>query len=74
MAGAVPAPQPELLDALETLLDRGDFQSNAQFRRVHGPPRQPFGNRLDPLAAALDAFDHEQASAALRLLLPDTGR
>ena len=73
-AGAVPAPQPELLDALEALLDVGDFQANAQFRRVQGPLRQQFGARLDPLAAALDAFDHEQALAALRLLRSDTGR
>ena len=73
-AGAVPAPQPELLDALEALLVVGDFQANAQFRRVQGPLRQQFGARLDPLAAALDAFDHELALAALRRLRLDAGR
>ena len=72
--GPVPTPQPELLDALEAQLDVGDFQAHAQFRRVQGLLRQQFGARLDPLAAALDAFDHDQALAALRLLRSDTGR
>ena len=72
--GPAPTPQPELLDALEAQLDVGDFQAHAQFRRVQGLLRQQFGARLDPLAAALDAFDHDQALAALRLLRSDTGR
>ena len=67
-ADPAPAAHPWLLDQLEAMLAAGDFQSGALFRRVQGPLRRQFGARIDPLGAALDGFDHEQALVALRLL------
>ena len=67
-ADPAPVPHPWLLDQLEALLAVGDFQSGALFRRVQVPLRQQFGARIDPLAAALDVFDHEQALGVLRQL------
>jgi PAS domain S-box-containing protein len=61
-------PQAQELDRLESLLQAGEFESDAAYRLLRPTMRERFGAELAEFESALLAFEHDRALAALRRL------
>jgi CheY-like chemotaxis protein len=61
------------LDALEALLEAGDYEAGTAFRQIDAPLRSQFGHSVAELEAALRDFDYERALTALRKMRSQVG-